>query len=486
MYQHGAFAEIMATKEFIPPKGVGTLPVYFGTLPIHQMMEYGDKVNKPILISSLKEAQMKVGSSDNWKSYTLCEAIYAHFKNNIKPIGPIILINVLDPEVHRLKPKSKTAATTATVQITNGIGYIQTETAIIKTVAIADKVMGTDFKVEYMPDGERIRLTALDETLGSSVEVTYSEVDPLLVEASDIIGGVSSEGKRTGISVVELVYQNYNMIPTLFCAPKWSKIPEVDTALKAASQKINGHWYAYVNSDLESTESITIEKAKDAKSKTGYTSSNESPSWPMAKNGEGKVFHLATIATVTMQWVDFENGNVPYETPSNKPIDIVGLVLENGDAIEFDQMQANDLNSKGIRTASYWGGRWVLWGSHTGEYEYGKDMDKKNIFDCSVRMLQYIANTFQSRYGIQVDKPMNRAMVDTILNDMQEWLDNLIAQGKVLHGQMAFEESSNPVSDVVEGDFIFDIATTTTPPGKSITAKICYTSQGINVLFGGE
>lgn len=485
MYKHGAFAEIMATKDFIPSKDVGTLPVYFGTLPIHQKMNYEGLVNKPILISSFKEAQTKVGYSDHWEDFTLCEAIYAHFKNNIKPIGPIILINVLDPKVHLLKARSATVKT-ETVTLTNGIGFIPTYKGILNTVAIDSKVLGEDFKVEYTPDGERIQLTDLKDGLGASVEVTFNEVAPATVTQAEVIGGTSSEGHKTGISVLDLVYQNHNMIPTLLCSPKWSKVPAVDTALKAASQKINGHWYAFVNSDLESSTANTIDKAKTAKAETGYTSSYEAPCWPMAKNGEGKLFHLSTLATVTMQWVDYENDNVPHETPSNKPIDIIGLVLEDGTTIEYDQTQANELNSKGIRTATYWGGRWVLWGGHTGEYEYGKDMDKRNIFDCSVRMLQYIANTFQSRYGIFIDKPMNRAKVDTILNDMQEWLDALMAQGKILHGLVGFEETSNSTSDMIEGDFVFDVETTTTPPGKSLTAKICYTSKGLNVLFGGE
>jgi len=101
-------------------------------------------------------------------------------------------------------------------------------------------------------------------------------------------------------------------------------------------------------------------------------------------------------------------------------------------------------------------------------------------------MIYFIANTFQSRYGTLVDKPMNRAMVDTILNDYQEWLDNLNAQGKILLGEISFTQLSNPTSDVVEGDFDFNIETTTTPPGKSLTAKISWTTKGIDVLFGGE
>ncbi|WP_069997754.1 phage tail sheath protein [Cellulosilyticum sp. I15G10I2] len=483
MYKHGAFADIMATKDFIPPKSLGTLPVYFGTLPVHQFTDYTEKVNKPLLISSFKEAQTVAGYIDSaWGDFTLCEAIYAHFRNNIQAIGPIILINVLDPDIHR-----EAVAETATVTLTNGIGYINNRNVILKTIDIASKILGIDYSVEYTADGTRVMIKDLKSALGNSIDVTFSEVDPAAVTDADIIGGTSASGERTGTAVLDLVYQTFNVVPTILAAPYWSTKSAVDTALKTASQKINGHWYAFVNSDISSTDTgaSTISEAKTEKVDKGYVSSLEAPCWPMGKNGEDKLFHLSTLATVTMQWVDYNNDGVPVETPSNKPIDIKCLCLADGTQIDFDQIQANDLNSKGIRTATYWGGRWVLWGGHTGEYEYGKDMDKRNVFDSSVRMLQYIANTFQSRYGILVDKPFNRALKDTILNDMQEWLDNLIAQGRLLLANIVFEESSNPISDIVEGDFVFDIATTTTPPGKSLTAKITYTSSGLDVLFGG-
>jgi hypothetical protein len=276
------------------------------------------------------------------------------------------------------------------------------------------------------------------------------------------------------------------MIPTILDAPGWSHIPNVDAALKAAAQLINGHWYAWVNSNLVTDSNAnTIEEAKTWKANNGYDGAGEAPCWPMAKNGSRK-FHLSTLTTVTMQMVDFNNDNIPYETPSNKPVDITGVILADGTELIYDQPQANDLNSKGIRTVTYWGGRWVLWGPHTGAYEFGKDMDPRDKFDCNVRMLYYLLNDFQQRYGIEVDKPMNRARVDTVLNDYQERLDNLVNRGALLYGKIEFTESSNPVSDIVEGDFDFDIATTTTPPGKSITAKLQYTTQGIDVLFGGE
>lgn len=482
MYQHGAFADILATKDYIPPKGVSTLPVYFGCLPVHQLEDYSGAVNKPVLVQSFQGAVSKVGYNDtDWDSYDLCEAIYAHFKNEIQVIGPIVLINVLDPDTHVAADK------TASVALTNSKGYISNDKVILKSIAIAGKVRGTDYTAAYTTDGSKVLITDLTGAIVSPVTVTFDEVDLSLVLEATLIGGTDgTTGAKTGISVVDLVYQTHNMIPTIFASPGWSFDPDVDAALKAASQKINGHWYAFVNSDMDSTTTTdTITKAKAWKDANGFDSHLEAPCWPMAKNGTRK-FHLSTLATVTMQWVDFLNDNVPCETPSNKPVDVAGMCLADGSDIIFDQVQANVLNSKGIRTLSYWGGRWVLWGGHTGEYEYGKDMDKANVFDCGVRMLQYVANTFQSRYGIQVDKPMNRAKVETILNDFQEWFDTLTGQGKILFGKMVFNEISNPTSDIVEGDFVFDLATTTTPPGKSLTAKITYTTAGLSVLFGGE
>ncbi|MGE5631709.1 MAG: phage tail sheath family protein [Caulobacteraceae bacterium] len=473
MYRHGAYADVQNTQEFVPPQGVATLPVYFGTLPVHQLMDYSNLVNKPILVQSYNDAVSKVGYNDaNWSDFDLCEAIYAHFKNDIQVIGPIILVNVLNPDT------MKNAAQTASVVLAGGQGYIENDKVILKSVAIAGKVLGTDFSVEYTPDGSKVLIKDLKGTLVSPVDVTFDEINPAAVTTAEVKAGITA--------AIGLIYPTYKMVPTILDAPNWSNNFTVDADLKAAAQNINGHFSAFVNSNLSrGSTSDTVEEAITWKAANGYNGANEAPCWPMVKNGDKK-FHLSTLATVTMQIVDFNNDNIPYETPSNKPIDITALCLEDGTEVIFDQVKANELNAAGIRTAVYWGGSFVLWGPHTGAYTYGADVDPKDKFDCSVRMMQHITNTFQLRYGSEVDKPFNRARVDTILNDFQEWLDSLISRGALLSGTIAFNETSNPTSDVVEGDFVFDVATTTTPPGKSLTAKVQYTTSGLTTLFGGE
>lgn len=481
-YKHGAYGEMQATQGNLPQTATGTLPVYIGRLPVHQLMDYSGKVNQPILVSSYTDAVAKVGYSDtNWADYDLCEAIYAHFNNSIKPIGPIILINVLDPDT------MKNTGGTASVTLVGGQGTITDDKVILKTVAITGKVLGTDFTAYYSTDGASVVIKDLTGTLTSPVTVNFSTVDPTDVTKTEVIGGTNATtGAKTGIYAVDLVYRVHNMVPTILCSPGWSNVPDVDGALKAVSQKINGHFYAWVNSDLIATSTAnTIAKAKTWKTANNYIGAGEAPCWPLAKKGT-KLFHLSTLATVTMQWVDLENDGIPYETPSNKQIDITSLVLADGTELFYDQQQANELNTKGIRTATYWGGKWVLWGPHTGAYEYGADIDPKDKFDCNVRMMYFILNEFQTRYGIEVDKPMSRSRKDTILNDYQERIDGLVTRGALLYGKIEFLQTNNPTSDIVEGDFTFNISTTTTPPGKSLTAKLQYTTKGIDIAFGGE
>ncbi|RCX20881.1 phage tail sheath protein FI [Anaerobacterium chartisolvens] len=408
-YLHGVYGEQIPTQDSLPPSGVATLPVYVGTAPGAGVSGI-TVINKPVLVNSFDDAKGIVGYSDDWETYTLCEAVYAHFRNKLGPIGPIILINVLDPDIH----------------------------------------------TEENPATE-----------------------------TDIVGGIDADGKRTGLACVDLVYQAYNMIPTIIAAPGWSHKSAVEAALLEKCQKINGHWDAICVTDIDSSAAKTIGAAKTWKQTNAYTSKLEKACWPKVKSGSN-TFWLSTMAVVRMQQTDYANDSIPYESPSNKPIDITGAILSDGSTVDFDEIQANDLNSEGITTVTYRSGTWVLWGPHNGNYKSGAEIDPRDKFDCNIRMMAYLTNSFQQNYMSDVDQPLNRSKVDTILNDAQVWLNGLVGDGKMLYGKIDFNESSNPISSIIEGDFVFDIQTTTTPPGKSLTFRVQYTTQGIEMLYGGS
>lgn len=103
-YLYGAYGHIGETVAQSAVQA-GTTPVYIGTAPVNLVRDFGKAgiINAPIKITSLVDAQKKIGYSSDWGTFTLCEAVYAHFNNTLGNIGPIYVINVLDP------PRASTA-----------------------------------------------------------------------------------------------------------------------------------------------------------------------------------------------------------------------------------------------------------------------------------------------------------------------------------------------------------------------------------------
>ncbi len=469
-YRHGAYADQEDSLDYTSPSGVGTVPVYIGRAPVHQLDDYTGKTNVPILITSWQDGRRKIGYSDLWEDFDLCEAVYAHFCNSVNGVGPIVVINVLNPD-----DKKNETQQSETVKFIKRTASIHNAAVILSTIAIEGKELGTDFSAEYADDGLSVILKDLKGGL-DSVSVSFYEADPSGVTEAELIAGINAGVPR--------VYYDLSVVPTILCAPGWSQKPAVLAAMIAMQNKINGHWYAWINADMNAVAIKTIDAAIAAKEAYENVTGAAALLWPMAKKGD-RIFHASTLETVTMQWVDYQNNNVPYETPSNKQIDIDSLCLADGTAVRFDQTEANRLNANGIDTMTFWEGAWRMWGPHTMKFAEDTNVNARDVFDCNVRMMRYVENAFQRRYGVEVDKPMTRGRKDSILNDFQAWLDSLIQDGALLLGAVSFQESNNPAGDLVEGNFVFSTEFTNPVPGKSISNTVRWTSAGLNSLFGG-
>lgn len=472
MYKHGSSAQLMPSDGLINPKSGAIIPVYVGVAPVHQLETA--VVNEPILINNFMSAVATVGYNDsNWKDFGLCEAVYAHFKNAIGPIGPIVCINVLDPTIH------KTAEKSAAVALTSGIGQLLNDKVILNTVEITGKTRGVDFSAAYNSDGSGIEIKALKE-LASPVTIKFFEVDLERITVAEIKGGVIGEDYK-GIASIQEVYPKYNVIPSLILAPGWSKLKSVRDELNGSILKINGHWDAFALTDLPADNSVnTIEKAITYKRDNGFNGAYEKTCWPKAKKGT-KIFHLSTLTAVEICRQALFNGGYPNESPSNNKADITAICLDDGKTLNYDQTMVNGLNEKGISSAVYFGGEYVLWGPHTAAYSYGKAMDPADIFDCTKLMLNYIVNDFQVENARKIDRNMRRTDVDTILNNYQERMDRM----PLSFGKIEFLAENNAVDDMVSGDFLFDIKTTPNAVGKSISANVRYSTVGFKAMFGG-
>ena len=489
-YQHGAYGQIGDDKVKSAVQ-VDTVVAYIGTAPINLVFGSKEKglVNTPIKLENMPKTQATVGYSDNWDKFTLCEAFDCHFANTIENVGPIYIINVLDPAAHQ-----KDTKTTVELTFKNGRAEYASDTIILDTFALADKVLGADYSIDYNYTKGTVVIESLndEDPLTGALAASFSEVDPAQVTKADIIGTVTAGGKRTGLQALYKLYTMHNAVLNLLAAPFWSEDPDVYKAMIAIVQKLNGHWDGFVNADLplydkKTSKAIdTIAKAEEWAEANGYTSGFSKVYWPQVKYGD-RVYHLSTHATATMQWVDNSHDGIPMESPSNKEIMCTAQYFGKDSENEgFDKQDGNELNSKGITTAVFWGGLWVLWGPHTAYFEYGSDGVARYIFEVNIRMLMHITNGFQRRHGTQIDGPMDLNLQQSILIDEQEELDSLKGRGALIGDPVIeFLETANPTSDLMNGDFVWDVSATPTPPFKSGTARVSYTDEGFAAYFGG-
>lgn len=483
-YKHGTYGEIADSIGAVATQG-GTVAVYVGAAPVNLVRGYAERVNSPVKLTSMNDVQAFMGYSKNWGAFDLCEAFKLHFGNNAGNVGPIVAINVLDPATHK-----KSQPTTKSVTFVNGRAAFESDTIILDTLAVADSVEGTDFTVGYDFNRGQVVLTAIGDSLTGSVNVTYSEVDASLVDADDIIGDATDAGVYTGLGCISLIYQELNLIPNIILCPKWSETPNVYKAMLKASTKINGHWDAVVYADIPilasgSTKVDTIAQATKWKSDNAYTSERSKVYWPQAVDTEGVAYHGAVLGAWRTLLVDASHDGIPMESPSNKAVPVAKQYFGASSTNRgFDQQQANKLNENGITTIVYWGGQWVLWGPHTAAYKHGAVEDNRSIFDTSIRLMMHVYNSFQVEHAITIDGPMTRAMADTIKNREQEKVDALAAMGAFIGTPVVnFNQSDNGDANIVEGNFVWSFEGTPTPPFKSGTLKVAYTTAGFASFF---
>ena len=150
-----------------------------------------------------------------------------------------------------------------------------------------------------------------------------------------------------------------------------------------------------------------------------------------------------------------------------------------------DQVINENLNKKGIASAAFVGGRWAIWGAHSAAYSES-NADTVNVAETNRMMLYYVSNDFQSRRGFDVDEPMTLNDLTSIASEEQARLDALIGIGALIYGTVNFAASSVALTDIMNGDYVFEFNVTTTPLAKSLTAYVNWTDEGFVTWFATE
>lgn len=482
-YEHG-ISVIERESSTTSPTGVESgIQVVVGTAPIHLTANPSAAVNVPIVAYNWNDAKSKLGYSEDFEKYTLCESMYASFE--LFKIAPVVFINVLDPAIHNIKSSE-------VVSFKKGLGTLSADDILLSSI----KVKSDDDSVEYTQnkdftldfnDKRKVVVTIIGGQIPpgtSSLSVEFTALKPEAVTTDDIIGGYAMDtGTYSGMELIRQVHPRLGISPTILLAPGWSHNPEVAAVLDAKSTKISGNFNAENILDVDSSIVTKQEEVAQWKEDHGYTGKRSVVMWPKVKVGN-HVMWFSSVQAALMAYTDFQNDNVPYKSPSNKKIPISATVLANGTEIYLDQPQANNLNASGIVTGLNWNG-WRSWGNNTGAFPDVKTAPERFI---SVRrVMDWWGNRFIKAFFNDVDDPTDFRLIESVVDRENINANGFIGKGQIAGASIEFREDMNSVEDILNGKIVFVQKIGAYSPTEQIENILEFDPTFvIDSIFGGE
>jgi hypothetical protein len=317
-------------------------------------------------------------------------------------------------------------------------------------------VKGMDYEAYYAGDNLIIELMPSGAVYGAeAINVGYRVVTP---------ASVTNTLVATGLQNIDKCPTTVGVLPDLIVAPGYSDNSVVAAVMATKAAGIAGLFRAKALVDISAsasggaashTDAIAKKKANNIVDKAQFVC------WPMLKLGE-KVFHMSTQLAGLIPTVDALNGGVPYESPSNKTYKCDSIVLADGKPLDLTLAQANILNANGIVTALNFLGGTKCWGNYTACYP--TNTDPKDFFIPISRMFDWVGNTVIRTYWGRLDEPLNRRLIDSIMDTANIWLNGLVGQDYLVYANVTVRESDNPRTDLMAGIIRVHIALTPPPP----------------------
>lgn len=476
-YKHGVYVREQATKLIAPVLGTAGLQVVVGTAPVNMLADPAAACNTPLLVQSYAEAVEAVGYSSDFASYTLCESISVNFQ--VIGTGPMVFINVLDPEKHSVNIEG------TELSVTDGVAHLEEVGVLPGTLNVMDGETelkrDEDYTALFNEDGT-LSIALVDST-AATLNVSGKRLDPSKVTPDDIVGGVNvNTGKETGMEVIRQIYPKLGMTPGILLAPRFSANPNVSAALQSKTREIDGVFQAVTVIDIDSTETGATKytDVKEQKEKQAVTSPNAYAVWGYGKLGDA-VYSGSALAASLTAYTDAVNGDIPNVSPSNKTLAIGAMCLADGTEILLDQTQANTVNGFGVATFLNMNG-FRLWGNNTACYP--GNSDPKDRWFSVRRFFCWTGNTFILTYFQKVDDPTNPRLIEAIVDSENVRGNSFVARDICARYEITFNEDENPTTDLLNGKITFHQYLTPYGPTENIENVLEFDPDALRGLFG--
>lgn len=444
-----------------------------GTAPI-------GAVNVSTLTLSEKDAAAFGSQLPGFTIPQALDAIYDH------GAGTVIVINVLDPTIHKTAVVSEAItfdASTDRVKLAHGA----VAALVVKSNDGATTyVLGTDYTVDTLT-GELTRVKGGSIVAGASVKASYDYADPTKVTAADIIGAVNGAGVRTGLKALKDTYNLFGFFAKILIAPAFCTQNSVATELIAMADQLGA--IAYIDAPIGTTYAQALAGRGPAGTINFNTSSDRVRlCYPHVKvydpvlNAE-RLEPLSARAAGLRAKVDLDKGF--WWSSSNQELaGVIGVERQLSAMIDDPQSEVNLLNEVGITTVfnSYgtglrlWGNRSAAWPTVTHMRNFENVRRTGDVINESIRY-------FSQQY---IDMPLNQALIDSLVESVNGYGRKLIGDGALIGFKAWYDPARNEATELAAGHLLISYKYTPPPPLERLTYETEITSEYLVTLKGSK
>lgn len=494
--KHGVFGNILPTLYRMTQVADVDVPVVVGLAPVHRIAGGATQVNKPFLCLDPGSTLAALGCvtpsaavlGSDWNKWTLNRAFYMCFTilNQFNKPSPVF-VNVFNPLVHMtVVPQASLTCTNKVITIPLATADVIMDSVVVKdTTGVTTLVLGVNYVVGYAANGD-FQITILDASPTATYKVNYNKVDTSTITATTIIGGTDANNRNTGLSVINDVWPQLNIVPGILIAPGYMNNVLVTTAADALVQSVNGQFKArtIVNLD-DATNAKSPTTALTMKGTLAAVDSRMDVLWPPIcqfgpLNIDAPTVNAFLQGSVTQD--PTMGGGIPYWSISNKLVPgMTGTTLSDGTAITVRPNDATFLNSNGIMTYIQYEEGFFTWGNRSAAYPISNDVTQ--VFAIVQRELDWLSNSIVIMLRPWVDNPTNLRLIESITLTAQTWLSSLVSAGALLRGVIEFLQVDNPINSLMQGKVVFHYLVTPPIPAEDIENNFEFDVSGLSTLF---
>ena len=362
--------------------------------------------------------------------------------------------------------------------VTAVIGLIGTSEAtehnklVLCTSDKDDAQFGTEGTIPEALKAIRLQATRRGSALVFAVSVDEPAAN---LTATDIVGEVTTTGERTGLKLFETALGKYGFEPMIYIAPRFSALGGVKSELQAICAKTEAMAY------IDTPDGYTFNEAIAGRGTAGeFANLDEgqkllfphflvaNPDYDPLTVGSQKFLNqpMSPFMAGLRAKIDLEEG-WHVSSSNHRVYGIEGMDVDLTFSLGDPSCETNMLNAAGVVTAvSMFGNGIVEWGNYSTGFPGNTGVD---AFECVRRTRAIMKRTIEQACIPFIDKPFIQANVDAIRNTVNQYLNKLVAQGKLVYGKCFYRRESNPVGELATGHLTFDIDFTPALPMQRLT-----------------